>query len=586
MLSLNKRASFTFHPGSFLSCEEYHIADTRAESIAVSLKAFHGPTQQVIKQHPSLLHDIPPTARLGFPDVVAPGEHRNDIYIKLWSASFTTVPSAASSSMRALKSIAPVNSGNVQITVEVRRQDGIVVADALFAGGSGEPAVAFYHSLVFSNTDKPTFGELLKVSLPPDTDDCHLFLTFRSRNRDRGSQADAHELERPFAFAYLPLISGSTCIKDGSHDMVLYRMEKNLQPAPHIYFEAPPLDRQDTSLPSSAARNMSPLRDRLSIRTYLCSTVHTQDDTLKALFRYQATDLDSMVSALQMFSFIPEEELSKFVTQIFDSLFGIMVSNLGERQDELDDLIFKALMKVLSMNADRRYPGFNTVLTQYLSSHFKHPASSFHLLRSMKVVMASPETKEYRSFLKVWHLLFRFVIRSRELDRARGVGLDATSKHIEADFQRQTKAILSDFNTLMMSSDKSLIGSQTLAVQHYADILPDLAQVFAPLELVELVIAFADTLTFAKGSIASYKLVLLLQIVKNLFDTAEARALLVPTIVKWVKPHLGRYERIYESMDPQTSNRGQDGAKEADLRHVKWLERNRLAVTVSHYGKG
>ena len=545
------------------------------------MRAFHGSTQEVIKQHPSLLHDVPITARLGFPDVAPPGEPRNDLYIKLWSANFFPAPAASSGSMRMRKSLLPVNTGNVQITVELRRKDGTIIVDALFAGGSGEPAVAYYHSLVFANSDQPTFGELIKVALPQGADDCHLFLTFRSRGKDRGSQAEAHELERPFAFAYLPLIGGSTSIKDGSHDLILYRLEKNIQPTSHVYFEAPPLDERDSTLTTSAVRNMTPLKDRLSIRSYFCSTIHTQEETLQALFRYQATDLDGMAAALQMFAFVPEEEVSKFLTQVLDSLFGIMVSNLGERQDELDDLVFKALTKVLAMDSDRRFPGFGSVLSQYISSHFKYPASSFHLLRSMKSVMASPDTKEYRSFLKVWHLFFRFIIRSRELDRARGIGLDATSKHIEADFQRQTKAILSDINSLMMSSDKTLIGSQTLAVQHYADILPDLAQVFAPLEIAELVIAFADTLTFAKGSIATYKLLLLLQVIKNLFDTTEARSLLVPAIVRWVKPHLGKYERGYSDRNEGTK-RGADGVDDADSRNVKWLECSRLAVTVSN----
>jgi dedicator of cytokinesis protein 3 len=459
----------------------------------------------------------------------------------------------------------------VQVTVELRRQDGTVISDAIFAGGTGEPATPFYHSLVFTNTDKPTFGEMIKVSLPPRAEECHLFLTFRSRGKEKGL-ADISELERPFACAYLPLVQDSACIKDGSHDLILYHMEKNLQGAPHLYYDSPSADATHGD-GATATKNMTPLKDRISLRTYLCSNVHTQDDTLRALFHCQSrlSDLESIATMLQRFAFVSEDELSKFIPRTLDSLFGILVSNFGERQDELDDLVFQSLSKVLAMSSDRRFGGFAGLLETYITFHFNYPASSFHLLRAMKTVMSRPERKEYRSFLKVWHLFFRFIIRSRELDRARGIGLDATSRHIAADFQRQTKAILGEINTLMMSSDKSLIGTQTLAVQHYADILPDMAQVFPPLEIAELVIAFADTLTFAEGSIALYKLLLLLQVVKSVFDTSEARALLVPAIVRWVKPHLGRMDAVYVK-----------GSSEAeDNRRVKWLECNRLAVTVS-----
>lgn len=275
-----------------------------------------------------------------------------------------------------------------------------------------------------------------------------------------------------------------------------------------------------------------------------------------------------------MFGFVSEEEIAKFVPAVLDALFGIMVSNSGDRQDQIDDLAFKSVIKVLAMTYDRRFPSFATILDSYIDNQFNQPAISLSLLRSMKSVMSQPNAKEYRSFLKVWHLFFRFIIRSRELDRKRGIGLDATSAHIEADFKRQTKAILVEINTLMQSTDKALIGSQVLAVQHYADILPNLAQVFPPLEIADMVIAFADTLIFAKGSIATYKLLLLLQVVQITFDTAEARALLVPALVRWVKPHLGRYiERARAS--PEEIQGVQDAKR------IRWLECNRLAVTVS-----
>jgi dedicator of cytokinesis protein 3 len=186
--------------------------------------------------------------------------------------------------------------------------------------------------------------------------------------------------------------------------------------------------------------------------------------------------------------------------------------------------------------------------------------------------MSDPSTKDYRSFIKVWHLVFRFIMRARALDRAKGIGLDATSAHIEADFKRQTKGILIDIDLLMKSQDKALIGTQTLAVQHYADIIPSLSQAFPALEIAETVISFADTLASAEGSIALYKLFLLLQVVKSTFDTAEARALLVPAMIRWVRPHLIRY--------PDGREGGTDKQQVTDSKWIKHLECSRIAVTV------
>ncbi|EIW72245.1 hypothetical protein TREMEDRAFT_25841 [Tremella mesenterica DSM 1558] len=546
---------------------------SRAEAVAISLKVFQGAASQITRENPSLLLDIPHTARLGFPDVVHPGQSRNDLYVKLWSASFVPNPANTGGSLRMRKAVLPINHGNVQITVEVRRADGTVIPDALHPGGSGEPPVVQFNSLVFQNNDQPTYGELLKISLPARVNDCHLFLTFRSRSKSPLHAGE--EPEKAFAFAFLPLIGETMCIKDGLHELVLYRMEKGLQPAPNLYYTAPPTGADDPALSTQTAKTMTPLRDRVMLRSYLCSSIHTQDDTLRSLFAWQtlSSDIQGLLDTLRTFGFVNEEEISKFIPTVLDSLFGILVSNLGEQQREVDDLVFQGLIKVLSMITDRRFTSFGEVLDLYLAQHFNHPASSFHLLRSMKAIMSQPDTQAYRSLLKVWHLFFRFIIRSRELDRTRGIGLDATSAHIEADFRRQVKALLSELNTLMANTNKSVIGTQTLAVQHYADILPGLMRVFPPLEIAEMVISFADTLAHATGSIVIYKLLLLRQVLKVLFDTSESRALLTPAIVRWVKPHLGKYE--------EGLRLGQDETQIArDTRRMKWLECNRLAVTV------
>lgn len=552
---------------------------SRAESIAISLRMFQGTADQIVREHPSYMHDTARTARIGFPDVVYPGAVRNDLYIKLWSGSFVAgISGGGGGSIQMRKSVMSAPHDDVQITLDVRRSDGTLVQDALYAGGSGEPPLLQYHSMVFHHNERPTFGELIKISLDPTITDCHLFLTFRQRGRDRPQVGDPLDLEKPFAFAYLPLLSttdSTKCVKDDLHELILYRMENNLQPAPNLYFEAPYSATLEGQVLSPAlARSMTPLRDRISVKSYLCSNAMTTDNNLGILFNKPAAlDPVQLSSALQMFNFVDEEEIAKFVPNVLDALFGIMVSNLGDRQDQVNILVFNALIKVLAMSSDRRFTNFTSVLDIYITSHFAYGASSSHLLRAMRTVMASPTTKEYRSFLKVWHLVFRFIIRARALVRARGVGLDATSAHIEADFIRQTRAILADINNLMKSSDKALIGTQTLAVQHYAEVLPNLSQVFAPPELAEIVIAFADTITTSKGSIAIYKLLLLLQVVKTSFDTVEARALLVPAMVRWVKPHLGRYEdvRVREAVESQSTR---------DARKVKWLECNRLATTV------
>ena len=58
--------------------------------MAVSIKVFHGDAGVIVRENPSLLQDVPISSRLGFPDVVFPGDVRNEMYIKLWSGEFVT----------------------------------------------------------------------------------------------------------------------------------------------------------------------------------------------------------------------------------------------------------------------------------------------------------------------------------------------------------------------------------------------------------------------------------------------------------------------------------------------------------------
>ena len=47
--------------------------------LAVSIKVFHVDAKTIVRENQSLLINVPLTARLGFPDVVFPGDIRNEM---------------------------------------------------------------------------------------------------------------------------------------------------------------------------------------------------------------------------------------------------------------------------------------------------------------------------------------------------------------------------------------------------------------------------------------------------------------------------------------------------------------------------
>jgi dedicator of cytokinesis protein 3 len=577
----------------------------RAEMLAVNIKLFHGDAPTIIRENPSLLQDTPVTSRLGFPDVVFPGDARNEVYIKLWSGEFFSSTNTGNTTPRGLIGRVPSFAGalsasrNVQVTVEVRHRNGQVLENVI-SSGSGEPPMTVFHSMVFYRNNNPTFGELIKLLIPVELmQSCHLFITFRhrdSKNARGGPGAQGAQtiprsptdpIERPFAYAFLPLFPENRAfLQDGPHTLLLYKADKMQSITPDMYYGAPatlgPNMRPESVLiPSHLAKSAIPSSDTLTIRSFLCSTKVTQNPELLGLLNWeQLGDKNELCTILSKFTFVGEVEIVKFLRDIFDSLFAVLISKVND-QGDMDDLIFGALVTVLGIVQDRRFTNFQPVLDVYIDKHFTCAPAASKIIKSMNRLLADPAATEsasrLRNALKVWHYVFRFVIRARELQRIKeaNVGSGATSEHFEQMFKKELMTHLGEVNKLMSTTrPESIIGTQTLAIQRFASILPDLAKVFSTLELVTVVTHFSNAVPNPKGKLIIWKLIMYLQIVKGfLFESAQSRALLVESIVSWIKPYFGMYDE-HSHVSPNDLETAKDSSR------ITWLESTRLCITI------
>lgn len=548
--------------------------------MAVSIKIFYGDAATIVRENTSLLQDIPLSLRLGFPDVVFPGDVRNELYVKLWSGDFSPSPRR---SMNFGRPQAGNMSGNVQVTIEVKDKDGQTV-DNVITRCSGEPPMAQFHSMVFQRTTQPTFGELIKIKLPlQGAQYWHLFFTFRHRSaRERSLSRGSEAPERPFAFAFLPLFpDGRAFLEDYSHTLVLYRADRLSQISTDLYLAATPWlpanqKPEHVFAPVELQRLAPPMRDSLIIRSSLCSTKFTQNSVLLSLLNWEIlADKEILSTVLTQVPFVPEVEIVKFLRDIFDSLFAILVSSRNQTGD-MDHLVFNALVMVLGIVQDRRFSNFQPVLDVYIERHFSCASASSHMIHSMNRLLQDPTASEtasaLRSAIKVWHYIFKFIVRSRELQKAKELGMGgATADHLESTFKRELRAHLSEVNRMMSTTTPpAIIGTQTISLQHFTSILPELSKVFTIVELVTIATTFANEIASSKGKIVIWKLIMYLQLVKGfLFDNPQSRALLVENVVFWLKPHFGRFDEYMH---------GQPG--DSETARVGWLESIRLSVTV------
>jgi hypothetical protein len=555
--------------------------------IAVSIKVFHGDAKVVIRENPSLLKDTPVTARLGFPDVVFPGDVRNEVYVKLWSGEFSFT--GGGSVRRSIVNLTSPATGppNVQVSVEARTRNGATIDHAI-SSGSGEPPVTHYNSLVFHRNNTPTFGELLKLSLPVDQlPHCHLFFTFRTRSsKDRSGNSSKSDHEKPFAFAYFPLFSNNNAVQDGSHTLILYRADRAGPMTPTEYFDAVPTLIGNNPLlvnnPPSVAKTAVPMKDSLVIRSLLCSTTFTHSKFLLGLLHWEVIlDQAELAACLSKFTFIGEHEIVKFLSDIFNSLFKILASQRNQ-SGEMDDLVFNALVKVLGIVQDRRFSNFQPVLEVYIEKHFSCAAASSHIIHSMNRLLANPNGPDtatpLRAALKVWPYIFKFIAKSREIQKVKEiqVGGGATAIHLDSTFKRELRSHLEEVNRMMSNTTSSaIVGTQTIAVKKFTSILPHLGKIFNTTELVTITTSFANAIPVdGKGRLAAWKLIMYLEVVKGfLFDIPQARMTLVEAITNHIRPHFGRFDEYALESHP-TTEQAKDAAR------IAWLENTRLCVSI------
>ncbi|KAJ3916689.1 hypothetical protein F5877DRAFT_68842 [Lentinula edodes] len=165
----------------------------------------------------------------------------------------------------------------------------------------------------------------------------------------------------------------------------MFRVDKLAQVTPDQYLSSPAwllLNQKPESIAVSAEmqRNAPPFRDMLIIRSSLCSTKYTQNPVFVSLLNWEKlSDKKLLSQVLASFTFVGEVEIVKFFRDIFDSLFGVLVSP-GGRVGEMEHLVFNAIVIVLGIIQDRRFNNFRPVVELYIEKHFGWAAASFHII--------------------------------------------------------------------------------------------------------------------------------------------------------------------------------------------------------------
>ncbi|OTA96349.1 hypothetical protein M434DRAFT_130373 [Hypoxylon sp. CO27-5] len=507
----------------------------RAERLQIHLKSFNSPdADALIKATPTLLAGISKTNKMGFSG--APTKPRSDIYVTLTEALLARQNLISRFGASATTISSNVHGVNLMVSLEVRRQSGERIEDCIYPSSNSEPLTTWRS---FAVERGEHWDQTLRLSLlPADVSMAHVVFTVSDLPG------------APFAIAYMPLWGQQAFLGDGPHSLLLYKLDEYTQTA-----QAGPTGRGGyLSLPWSARSDSSEVTGPLAtlrVDTYLCSTRFSQDRIVLGLLKWKEGPRDEIPSLLKQLIFVPEIEVVKLLSDVLDALFGILVEYQGN--DEYEDLVFTALVRVLGIVHDRRF-NLGPLVDHYAENKFNYPFATPCLVRSFTRLLTKPTESEtarkLRATLKVVRHILKFITHARGQQKVKEAGIGITGS--TAGFTRHLQSIFKALDSMMRSTAPVLVGSQTLAVQHFHTWLPELTGLLTTEEILHIAIDFMDSCALVKGKLVLYKLVLIINYSKlELFAGPEQRSALSANTVRWIAPHWGRTDDITDQWKEQ-----------------------------------
>lgn len=243
-------------------------------NIWISAELLHGEFKQLKDEYPHLMMgNISIARKMGFPEVIFPGDVRNDLYVTLVQGEFSRTSGKSSDK-------------NIEVIVSVCNDSGETMKEVITQGG-GAAMLTEYHSVIYYHEDRPKWNETFKVNLQiDDFIRCHLKFLFKHRS----SNESKDKTEKPFAISFVKLQQDNgTTLQQDKHSLVVYKIDYKKYDAQtqFNYYSLPSETFELLATPKPSAAGFTLVaKDSFAIDINLCSTKLTQDvDLLGKIWR-------------------------------------------------------------------------------------------------------------------------------------------------------------------------------------------------------------------------------------------------------------------------------------------------------------
>jgi hypothetical protein len=448
-------------------------------NIWISVELLHGDLKQLKEEYPHLIvNNVAHARKLGFPEIIFPGDVRNDLYVTLLQGEFSKII------------LGKTADKNIEVSVTVRNEKGEIVNDVITQGG-GAPMSSEYRSVIYYHEDKPKWNETFKINVPiEEFIKCHLKFMFKHRSSNDSKDKN----EKPFAMAYVKLQQDNgTTLQQGNHPLVVYKIDhkKYDEGTQFNYYSLPSRTFELLTTPKPAASGFSLLnKDSFVVDINLCSTKLTQDVDLLGLLRWQ-TSKDGLEESLKQLLNVSPEEIVKFLQDILDALFDILVQNNDPFR--FDDLVFQCLLMLIEIVSDKKYQHFQSVLDLYINESFsstlaydklitileRHFLNAFNAIDKEELSQEANDNPSERKLFKTiknLQYIMKFIIRSRQLYS------NINKDDGKFSFETKLEELMGLFVQLIQMPNP-LLRSQGAILKYLHVIASDLVEVYDPLKL-------------------------------------------------------------------------------------------------------
>uniref|UniRef100_A0A6I8NMQ4 Dedicator of cytokinesis protein 4 n=1 Tax=Ornithorhynchus anatinus TaxID=9258 RepID=A0A6I8NMQ4_ORNAN len=495
----------------------YNLTGSNA-GLAVSLQLLHGDIDQIRRECTSVFtHGVSITRKLGFSNIIMPGEMRNDLYITIEKGEFE----------KGGKSVAR----NVEVTMFIVDSSGQNLKDFI-SFGSGEPPASEFHSFVLYHNNSPRWAELLKLPIPVDKfRGSHVRFEFRHcSTKEKGEK-------KLFGFSFVPLMQedGRT-LPDGTHELIVHKCEENTNLQDFSRYLKLPFSKGSLLGSNSLAGKTT--KESFWITSFLCSTKLTQNGDMLDLLKWRAHP-DKITDCLSKLKDIDGSEIVKFLQDTLDTLFGI----LDENSQKYGSKVFDSLVHIINLLQDSKFHHFKPVMDTYIESHFAGALAYRDLIKVLKWYVdriTEAERQEHiQEVLKAQEYIFKYIVQSRRLFSL------ATGGQNEDEFRCCIQELLMSVRFFLSHESKgsgALSQSQAVFLSSFPAVYSELLKLFDVREVANLVhdtLGSLPTIMHVDDSLQAVKLQCIGKTVESqLYTNPDSRSILLPVVLHHLHMHL------------------------------------------------